>query len=84
LILTAVLDQGYERADQIYRNSAKGLSVIVAVALAIIGSYSLYGSFDHLAPAVLIGLAATPVALIAKDLASALAAGVRAAETFRK
>lgn len=40
LILTAILDQCYERADQIYRNSAKTLSVIVSVALAIIGFYS--------------------------------------------
>lgn len=84
LMLTAILDQGYERADQIYRNSAKALSVIVSVALAIIGFYSFSESFATLGLAVLVGLAATPIAPIAKDLTSALASGVDAAKAFRK
>ncbi|MHA6183605.1 hypothetical protein [Pseudomonas mohnii] len=84
LILTAILDQGYERADQIYRNSAKALSVIVAVALAIIGFYSFTQAFETLGLAILVGLAATPIAPIAKDLTSALAAGATVAKAFRK
>lgn len=83
LVLTAVLDQGYERADQVYRNSAKAWSVAVSVVLAIVGFYLFENSFETLGLAVLVGLAATPIAPIAKDLTSALAAGVAVAKTFR-
>jgi hypothetical protein len=84
LILTAIIDQGYERADQIYRNSAKALSVFVAVALAIIGFLTFDQSFPSFGLAILVGLAATPIAPIVKDLTSALAAGATVAKAFRK
>lgn len=84
LILTAILDQGYERADQIYRNRAKALSVVVSVVLAIFGFRMQDHTFDSIGLALLVGLVATPIAPIAKDLTSALAAGVKVAETFRK
>lgn len=89
LLMTAILDQGYERADQIYRNSAKMTSVIVSMVLSVVG-FVMYDSaagnqpFASLGLALLIGLVATPVAPIAKDLTSAITAGVRVAETFRK
>jgi hypothetical protein len=82
LMLTAILDQGYERADQKYRNAAKISSVIVSVILAVIGSFT--DAFDNnLGLAILVGLAATPVAPIAKDLTTALAAGAKLAKSLR-
>lgn len=85
LTLAAILDKGYQRADQSYRNSAKAWSVFVSVALAIAGVFILYEpNPTHIAGAILLGLAATPIAPIAKDLTSALAAGVKVAQTLRK
>ncbi len=87
LLLTAVLDQGYQRGDQRYRNSAKLLAVPVAVALALLGAWSI--SPEHFtAPdvwkAVAAGLLATPLAPVAKDLASAIQAGAKVAQVFQK
>jgi hypothetical protein len=87
LLLTAVLDQGYQRADQRYRNSAKLLAVPVAVALALLGAWAI--SQDGLSSldawrAVLAGLLATPLAPVAKDLASAIQAGTKLAQAWQK
>ena len=38
-VLSAVLDEAYERADQKYRNAAKLLAVIVATALALFAGW---------------------------------------------
>ncbi|MDD5581496.1 MAG: hypothetical protein PHY16_19805 [Methylobacter sp.] len=84
LLLTALLDKGYQRADQIYRNSAKAWSIVVSVVLAIVGVWVVYGSFEHIGGAILVGLAATPIAPVAKDLTSALSAGVKVAQALRK
>jgi len=83
--LSAMLDAGYERADQRYRNAAKAWSVVVAVALAIAGNASIYGwSGRGTAVAVLIGLIATPLAPVAKDLASSLQAAAGALKAVRR
>jgi hypothetical protein len=87
LMLTAILDEGYQRADQSYRNSAKAWSIAVSVALAVLGGFIVGGhSFNayYFAGSILLGLAATPIAPIAKDLTSALSAGVKVAQTLRK
>lgn len=87
LTLTAILDEGYNRADQKYRNHARALASVVAVVLAVLGGWSIAGSDYHLkdmATAVLCGLLATPLAPIAKDLTSALTAAVKVAQTLRK
>ena len=89
LIVTAMLDEGYQRADQIYRNSAKALSVLVAVVLAVFGVILTTPDgtpVDHtlLLEAVLLGLVASPLAPVTKDLSSALAAGVQMAQVLRK
>jgi hypothetical protein len=74
LLLTTMLDQAYQRADQRYRNCAKAAAVPVAIILAIVANclfqrpITWAGSFE----AVLIGLIATPIAPVAKDLASAI------------
>lgn len=41
LILSTILDEAYQRADQIYRNSAKMASVVVSVALAFLGGWTV-------------------------------------------
>jgi hypothetical protein len=51
-VLSAVLDEAYERADQKYRNGAKLLAVIVATLLAIVGGWLIY---YHGVPACLAG-----------------------------
>ncbi len=87
LLLTAVLDQGYQRGDQRYRNSAKLLAVPVAVALALLGAWAI--STDGLSSldawrAVAGGLLATPLAPMAKDLASAIQEGTKLAQAWKK
>jgi hypothetical protein len=86
LMLTAILDEGYQRADQVYRNSAKAWSVAVAVGLAIAGVCIVEPSVGakEWAEAIVVGLAATPLAPIAKDLTSALQAGVKVAQLIGK
>jgi len=91
LALTARLDEAYQRADQKYRNSAKLLASIVAVVLALIGGWTVASAAGRefmgtaeMAIAVLCGLLAIPLAPISKDLASALQAGVKVAQSVRK
>lgn len=87
LILTALLDEGYQRADQVYRNSAKAWSVVVSVVLALAGGWVVNGGSlpeKEFYTALLIGLLATPLAPISKDLTSALSASVRAMQLLRK
>ena len=73
LIVTALLDEAYQLSDQVYRNSTRALAAVVAVALAFVGGWSLVGTaqFWHSSDpvlALLVGLLATPLAPIAKDL----------------
>ena len=85
--LFAVLDQGYQRADQRYRNSAKMMAVPVAVALALLGVWAIAGSGAtsiDVWRAVAGGLLATPLAPMAKDLASAIQAGSKLAQAWKK
>jgi hypothetical protein len=87
LLLASLLDQGYQRGDQRYRNSAKLLAVPVAVGLALCGAWALDGSsFRGLEvwKAVICGLLATPLAPVAKDLSSAIQAGAKVAQAWKK
>lgn len=91
--VSAMLDAAYERADQQYRNSAKAWAVVVAVVLAVIGGDILqadnstdpyyFVSKDFWA-AVMIGVIATPLAPIAKDLTSALTSAVQALQGTKR
>lgn len=87
LMLSAVLDEGYQRADQMYRNWAKFWSVIVSVLIAIGGGWIVgkgnYSLHDILTASI-IGLLATPLAPVSKDLSSALVASVRSMQLLRK
>jgi len=89
LLLSTLLDQGYQRADQRYRNSAKLLAVLVAILLAVAGGRIVVGpaffsSGDEVCRALLAGLLATPLAPIAKDLSSAIQAGAKVAQSWNK
>jgi len=86
LLLSAVLDQGYQRADQRYRNSAKLLAVPVAVLLALLGAWAISSQLtgSDIWRAIAGGLLATPLAPVAKDLASAIQAGTKLAQAWQK
>jgi hypothetical protein len=95
-IVSAILDSGYERADQFYRNVAKLAATLVAMALAGVGGGLIYhsgyptlpisgyfGSSDFLV-ALLIGAVSTPLAPIAKDLSTALSTAVGAVSAVKR
>jgi hypothetical protein len=89
LILTALLDEAYQLSDQVYRNWTRALAAAVAVGLAMFGGWALVGTphfFWHreLVDAFLVGLLATPLAPIAKDLSSALATAVNTMQLVKK
>jgi hypothetical protein len=88
LIVTAMLDEAYQVSDQVYRNFTRTLAAVLAVALAVAGAWSLEGanvwSAKEITMAVLVGLLATPLAPIAKDLSSALASAVNTMQLIKK
>jgi hypothetical protein len=87
LLLASLLDQGYQRGDQRYRNSAKLLAVPIAVFLALCGAWALDGSgltYAEVWKALLGGLLATPLAPVAKDLSSSIQAGAKLAQSWKK
>jgi hypothetical protein len=85
LMLTTLLDQAYQRASQRYRNASKAFAVPVAVILAVVANHFL-SLPTRIADgeAVLIGLIATPIAPIAKDVASAINTAAQTIQTVRK
>jgi hypothetical protein len=86
LLLSAALDHGYQRGDQRYRNSAKLLAVPVAVLLAVLGTWAISNPLtcSDIWRAIAGGLLATPLAPMAKDLASAIQAGSKLAQAWTK
>jgi hypothetical protein len=82
LLLTTLLDQAYQRADQRYRNAAKVAAIPVSVALAVAAACL---ARINVKPweAVLIGLIATPIAPVAKDLSSAIATAAKAIQAWK-
>jgi hypothetical protein len=89
LALTALIDAAWHRADQRYRNVSKAWAAGVAVVLALLGGRAVQGTpEDGLALGqtlvhVMLGLLAVPLAPVAKDLASALQAGVKAVQSLK-
>jgi hypothetical protein len=81
LIITAILDEAYQRADQVYRNDTRFLAMIIAIVLAIVGGQIAGVKIEY---ALIAGLLATPLAPIAKDISTALATAVNTMQTFRK
>jgi hypothetical protein len=94
-IVSAVLDAAYERGDQKYRNASKLLATLVSVILGGIGGWLIYGHGGsgsvsgyfgtwQFGLSLLIGLSATPLAPMAKDLASSLQAAVKAVGVVKR
>lgn len=83
LLLTTLLDQAYQRADQRYRNTAKIAAIPISVALAVTGANILHSVTISWEQAVLLGLIATPIAPIAKDISTAITTGVQAIQAWK-
>jgi hypothetical protein len=88
MIVTALLDEAYQRSDQVYRNRTRALAALVAIVLAYLGGSVLADAWltwgDSLGEALLVGLLATPLAPIAKDLSTALATAVNTMQLVKK
>ena len=91
LALTAILDAAYQRAEQRYRNACKTWAGVVAVVLAVLGgatvgdeSFHEYLQSSRLWMSLFCGILAVPLAPITKDLTSALAAGVKVAQSIKR
>lgn len=90
LILSTALDEGYQRADQRYRNFCKGLAAVLSVVLALVAEWTLraggaergiQASHPYVLASI-VGLLATPLAPIAKDLSTALQTAAKAVKIF--
>jgi hypothetical protein len=80
-IVSAVLDAAYERGDQQYRNACKFLGLVVSTILGGLGGWVIYGSGMtgwQFGLSLIVGLSATPLAPVAKDLASSIQAAAGA------
>jgi hypothetical protein len=90
LIVTALLDEAYQRSDQVYRNGTKAWAMVFSIFLALIGGAVLHTAGSQLTwaqdigEAVLVGILATPLAPIAKDLSTALATAVNTLQLVKK
>jgi hypothetical protein len=88
LIVTAMLDETYQLADQDYRNATRALATVFSVLLSLAGWLILTNGAHpqqvDFWTAVVVGLLATPLAPIAKDLSTALATAVNALQAAKK
>lgn len=88
VIVTAMLDETYQHSDNTYRNWTRTLAAVVAILLAMIAGAALNQQHVlHEVPAwqsAIVGLLATPLAPIAKDLSSALATAVDTMQKVKK
>jgi hypothetical protein len=86
VMASAVLDFGYERADQFYRNTTKLAAAGCAIVLAVAARWLMDGTFnrDSLLMAVIVGVVATPLAPIAKDLATSLTTAAKAVGALKR
>jgi len=89
--LTVLIDDAYQDADQRYTNGTRMMAMFFAILVAFVGGWCVQGGrfLDYLNSreqwiAILVGVLATPLAPIAKDLSSALASAVNALQLARK
>ena len=71
LSVATLVDKSYQRADQLYRNVCKSLACVVAVGLAFLANCQMRPSLKWW-QVLLIGLIATPLAPMVKDIANAI------------
>ncbi len=86
-VLSATLDAAYERGDQIYRNASKFLAMAVSTILGGVGGLIIFQdnlTLGNIALSLLTGIIATPLAPVAKDLASSLQAAVTAVSALKR
>lgn len=89
-ILTALLDEVYQRSDQAFTNGTRVVASFFAVALALVAGLALHTGNDSylwshdMGVAFIAGLLATPLAPIAKDVSSAIATAVNTMQVIRK
>jgi hypothetical protein len=88
--LTALLDEVYQLSDQAYTNGTRIVASVFAVGLAVVGGWTLhtdtttaYWWAHDMWIALMAGVLATPLAPIAKDLSSALAAAVNTMQSIK-
>jgi hypothetical protein len=87
LILTALLDETYQRSSQFYRNWTKVCAMFASIVLAIAATFILANAvprWPDIWKAVMVGLLATPLAPVAKDLTTALTTAVNAMQLVKK
>jgi hypothetical protein len=91
VVLSAALDAAYERGDQKYRNAPKICATGVATALAAAAGWIVYGdplwtylTSWHFGLALVVGLSATPLAPMAKDISTALQAAAGAVGAVKR
>jgi hypothetical protein len=92
ILLATFIDRAFQKADQRYRNTAKAAACIVAVVLAEAAAYFLgmlaqpnwHQNLHNIGLAALVGLIATPLAPIAKDLATALNTAAKAVQSVKQ
>jgi len=87
-IVTALLDEAYQRSDQTYRNGTKAWAMLFSILLALGGGFVLHNgnpwNLDDAVEILVVGLLATPLAPIAKDLSTALATAVNTLQLVKK
>jgi len=91
LMITSMLDEAYQYSDQVYRNRTRTLAAFLAVVLALCGAIGLEGRIlfqpghlHDLALALLVGILATPLAPIAKDISTALTTAVNTMQVVKR
>lgn len=89
-VLSAVLDTAYERGDQKYRNASKFCAMLVSTLLGGVGGWIVFGAgsasyftTSNFALCALTGAIASPLAPVAKDLASSLQTAVSAVSALK-
>lgn len=83
VLLATTIDRGYQKADQRYRTTAKLAACLVAILLAELAAYFLELK-NAVGMAFIVGLIATPLAPIAKDLATSLNTAAKAVQSVKK
>lgn len=82
VLLATTIDRGYQKADQRYKTTAKFAASVVAIVLAEAAAY--YLGMKNAGLAFIVGLIATPLAPIAKDLATSLTTAAKAMQSAKK
>jgi hypothetical protein len=91
ILLATFIDRAYQRADQRYRTTAKLAACLAAIVLAEAAAYFLsmlsasgQPIWHNIGMAALVGLIATPLAPIAKDLTTALNTAAKAVQSVKR